>query len=392
MSAAGHAQRGAAYWPVSPGRFDTSRRNTMLQNVEHRKQKMADYTTPLVKNCWYVAALSSEVSRGLQERTLLGKTLLMYRKLDGAPVFMQNRCVHRNFPLSKGRLDGDQVVCGYHGMSYNPQGTCVFMPSLAKPPSHAQLQSYPVVEKAPLIWIWMGDPAKADPALIPETPWLDDPAWATVGGQFHMNSNYVAMHENLLDQTHFSVLHADTVGTPEYARSELDVRVEGDVVALKRSLRNAAPPPIYGIPMKLTGRQVDRFSDSKFPSPALHIAHAKIVNLEPAPGELVDYLVNITHLFTPETQGSIHYWWFNSRNFGLDDEAASKYLIDASNKAYQEDVDALTWIQAEVEKESEPIEELSFGPDRPGIAMRKILLRLATEESAAAESVPAAVA
>jgi phenylpropionate dioxygenase-like ring-hydroxylating dioxygenase large terminal subunit len=361
----------------------------MLQKIQSNKQKMADYTTPLIKNCWYVAALASEVTRELKERTLLGKTVLMYRTLDGAPVFMQNRCVHRSFPLSKGRLDGDQVVCGYHGMTYNPQGNCVFMPSLANAPVHAKLRSYPAVEKGPLIWVWMGDADKADPALIPETPWLSDPQWKTVNGQFHIKSNYVAMHENLLDQTHFSILHADTVGTPDYARSSLDVIVEGDVVGLKRALLNSPPPPIYGIPMKLMGRQVDRFSDSSFPSPALHIAHAKIVNLDPKETEKSEYLVNIVHFFTPETQGSIHYWWFNSRDFALDDEEASKYLTDTSYRAYQEDVDALTWIQDVVEKEDGPVEELSFGPDRPGIAMRKILLRLAMEESGEIAGQPA---
>ncbi len=355
----------------------------MSNLAQSSQQKMADFTTPLVYNCWYVAALADEVTRDLKERTLLGKTLLMYRTVDGAPVFMQNRCAHRSFPLSKGRLEGDTVVCGYHGMTYNPQGACVFMPSLAKAPTHAKVRSYPVVEQGPLIWIWMGDAARADPALIPATPWLSDAGWATVRGQFHIPSNYVAMHENLLDQTHFSVLHADTVGTPDYARSTLDVKVEGDVVGLQRALRDSPPPPIYGIPMKLMGRQVDRFSDSRFASPALHIAHAKIVNLAPHDGELAEYRVNIVHFFTPEQQGSIHYWWFNSRDFGLDDAEASAYLTETSMRAYQEDVDALTWIQAELEKEDEPPEELSFGPDRPGLAMRKILLRLARLETPA---------
>jgi phenylpropionate dioxygenase-like ring-hydroxylating dioxygenase large terminal subunit len=352
----------------------------MSNPAQASQQKMADFTTPLVYNCWYVAALADEVTRDLKERTLLGKTLLMYRTLDGAPVFMQNRCAHRSFPLSKGRLEGDTVVCGYHGMTYNPQGACVFMPSLAKAPTHARVRSYPVVEQGPLIWIWMGDAALADPALIPATPWLSDASWATVHGQFHIPSNYVGMHENLLDQTHFSVLHSDTVGTPDYARSTLDVKVEGDVVGLQRALRDSPPPPIYGIPMKLMGRRVDRFSDSRFASPALHIAHAKIVNLEPRDGELAEYRVNIVHFFTPEQQGSIHYWWFNSRDFGLDDTEASTYLTETSMRAYQEDVDALTWIQTELEKEDEPPEELSFGPDRPGLAMRKILLRLARLE------------
>lgn len=364
----------------------------MIQKTEAAKPKMANHTTPLVKNSWYVAALAEEVSRDLLERTLLGKTVLLYRKLDGTPVIMQNRCAHRSFPLSKGRLEGDQVVCGYHGMAYNPEGQCVSMPSLANAPSHAKIKSYPVQERGPLIWVWMGEAEKSDPALIPDTSWLSSPEWSTVSGSFHIDTNYVAMHENLLDQTHFSILHSDTVGTPDYARSELEVRNEGDVVQIHRALRNSAPPPIYGIPMKLTGRPVDRFSDSRFASPAAHIAFAKIVNLAPNVGEPIEFRVNITHLFTPEKQGSIHYWWFNSRDFFLDDTAADDYLRSASMKAYQEDVDALTWIQEEVEKGDGPPDELSFGPDRPGLAMRKTLLRLANAEIPAEPVEPAAVA
>ena len=65
----------------------------------------------------------------------------------------------------------------------------------------------------------------------------------------------------------------------------------------------------------------------------------------------------------------------------LDDADADRFLVQASTEAYQEDVDALTWIQETVERETEPFEELSFGPDRPGIAMRKILLKLANAEA-----------
>lgn len=368
----------------------------MLQKAAPAKPKMANHTTPLIMNCWYVAARAGEVTRTLLERTLLGKTVVLYRKLDGTPVIMQNRCAHRSFPLSKGRLEGDQVVCGYHGMAYNPEGQCVAMPSLANAPTHARIASYPTVERGPLIWVWMGEADKADPALIPDTAWLDSADWTTVTGYFHMKSNYVAMHENLLDQTHFAILHADTVGTPEYARSSLEIFNEGDVVRIQRALRDSPPPPIYGIPMQLTGRQVDRFSDSRFASPAGHIAFAKIVDLAAPDPAQAEYRVNITHLFTPEFQGTIHYWWFNSRDFGLDDAAASTYLTETSLKAYQEDVDALTWIQEEVEKGDGAPDELSFGPDRPGLAMRKIMLRLAMaeqpEEPQAAAAGPAAVA
>jgi len=343
--------------------------------------QLANHVTPLIRNCWYVAALSSEITRELKERILLETTVLMYRKQDGSAVIMNNRCIHRSFPLSKGRLDGDNVVCGYHGMIYNPEGQCVGMPSLANPPTHARVQGYPVVERGPLVWIWMGDANLASEDKIPNLPWLEDSAWKSVGGEFTLQSNYVAMHENLLDQTHFAILHSDTVGTPDYARSELQVHADGDKVIINRALRNSPPPMIYANPMKLVGRAVDRFSDSRFDTPALHVAHAKIVNLEPQEGELNEYRVNITHLFTPQSQGSIHYWWFNTRDFALSDAEVDTYFKDASTKAYYEDVDALTWIQETYDRAGGPVEELSFGPDRPGLMMRRNLLRLVNAEN-----------
>ncbi|MFD0666314.1 Rieske 2Fe-2S domain-containing protein [Ramlibacter sp. MAHUQ-53] len=343
--------------------------------------QMADHLTPLVRNCWYVAARSDEVGRTLLERTLLGTTVVLYRREDGTPVVLNNRCAHRSFPLSRSRLVGDNIVCGYHGMSYAPSGQCEGMPSLPNCPSHARVASYPAVERFPLVWVWMGDPALADPAKIPDTSWLADPAWATVQGQFRIQSNYVAMHENLLDQTHFGILHPGAVGTPEYARSTLDFRAEGDRVFILRTLHDSPPPGIYDTPMKLGGKRVDRYSDSRFESPAGHIAHARIVDPSPAPGRPAEFRVNITHLFTPERRNSIHYWWFNSRDFDLDDAHASDFLREQSQTAYAQDEEALNWIQQTYDDLGHAPPELSFGPDRPGLAMRKILLRLAQLEA-----------
>jgi phenylpropionate dioxygenase-like ring-hydroxylating dioxygenase large terminal subunit len=338
---------------------------------------IANHLTPLIRNCWYVAALGSEITRDLKERTLLGVPVVMYRTLAGLPVILSNRCLHRSFPLSKGRLDGDTVICGYHGMQYEASGQCVAMPSLANCPTHVRLQSFKAVERGPVVWVWMGDAALADESKIVDMPWLDSPDWATVGGQFTIPTNYVAMHENLLDQTHFAVLHSDTVGTPAYARSELEVVAKGDQIQILRVLRDSEPPPIYAVPMKLEGRRVHRYSDSRFATPALHVAHARIENFEPSQGERSNYHVNIVHAFTPEHQGSIHYWWFNSRDFALQDASSSDYLRQASMRAYQEDVDALTWIQQNYDHEYQlsgkaPM-ELSFRPDRPGILMRQLL-------------------
>jgi phenylpropionate dioxygenase-like ring-hydroxylating dioxygenase large terminal subunit len=75
------------------------------------------------------------------------------------------------------------------------------MPALTRAPSTAMVHTYPTVDRGPLTWIWMGAPDLADEALIPDTSWLSDPEWGTVTGNFHVRSDYVAMHENLIDLT-----------------------------------------------------------------------------------------------------------------------------------------------------------------------------------------------
>ncbi|TGP39844.1 hypothetical protein EN871_31190, partial [bacterium M00.F.Ca.ET.228.01.1.1] len=98
------------------------------------------------------------------------------------------------------------------------------------------------------------------------------------------------------------------------------------------------------------------------------------------------YRFNITHAFTPESNESIHYWWFNSRNFNLEDKEADAFLYEASDKAYKEDVDALEWILEAVTSDVEPQFDLNFAPDKPGLLMRQILLCMAATERQRASS------
>ncbi|BBF72018.1 aromatic ring-hydroxylating dioxygenase subunit alpha [Sphingomonas bisphenolicum] len=340
------------------------------------QERFADQTTPLIRDCWYVAGFSDEISREIISRRLLGIDIAMYRTVSGEPVAVRNRCPHRSFPLAKGRLDGDTLICGYHGMQFDPSGRCVTMPSMPIVPSNANVLAFPMAERGPIVWIWMGDADHADEDLIPDTSWLADAGWKSVRGQFRIKTDYVSMHENLLDQTHFPFLHPGTVGTPEYARSKLDVRRVGDVVIIDRALRDAAPPGIYGVPMQLMDRKVDRFSEARFASPAIHTAFASVVDRTGAEGPET-YRFNITHLITPETNESIHYWWFNSRDRRLDDPTADEFLLVASEQAYLEDVEALEWILEAVTTDVEPQFDLNFAPDKPGLLMRRILFEAA---------------
>jgi phenylpropionate dioxygenase-like ring-hydroxylating dioxygenase large terminal subunit len=341
----------------------------------------ANHATPLIRNCWYVAGRAAEIGRPPLARKLLGVEVALFRTEAGAPVAMRNRCPHRSFPLARGRLVGDRLVCGYHGMEFGTDGVCAHMPALTNAPAFAIVQTYPIADRGPLTWIWMGAPDLADEALIPDTSWLSDPAWGTVTGSFRINSDYVAMHENLIDQTHFPFLHPGSVGTPEYARSKLTASTENNQVVIRRELKDAPPPGVYGKPANLMHKRVDRTSEARFVSPALHTAFASVRDPVPDAGQPELYRYNITHAFTPETNNSIHYWWFNSRDYRTQDREIDTFMFEAHSQAYQEDVEALEWINEVVRNDGEAQFDLSFAPDKPGLMARRIMYRLSAQEA-----------
>src|SRR5688572_29601803 len=109
-----------------------------------------------LRNAWYVAAWDHEVGRALFPRTLLNTNVVMFRGEDGRVAALEDRCCHRNAPLSAGTLIGDEVQCGYHGLRYDGTGRCVEVPSQSQVPPGAQVRGYPAVERHRRIWLWMG--------------------------------------------------------------------------------------------------------------------------------------------------------------------------------------------------------------------------------------------
>ena len=75
-------------------------------------------------NAWYAIAWDAELRHELLPRTVANKKIVLYRRSDGQPVALEDACWHRLLPLSKGRLKGDEVVCGYHGLIYDEYGRC----------------------------------------------------------------------------------------------------------------------------------------------------------------------------------------------------------------------------------------------------------------------------
>lgn len=102
---------------------------------------------------WIAVAESGEVGRALLACEAAERKLVLYRQEDGRPVALDDECWHRLLPLSNGRLDGDNVVCAYHGLTFGPDGQCV-RARLGEPPARAKVHSHNAVDWAGLVWVW----------------------------------------------------------------------------------------------------------------------------------------------------------------------------------------------------------------------------------------------
>jgi phenylpropionate dioxygenase-like ring-hydroxylating dioxygenase large terminal subunit len=343
----------------------------------------ADRNTPLIRNCWYVAALAEEVGRSMTSRTILETRVLLFRTLAGNVVALHDRCPHRSYPLSRGVLEGDEVTCGYHGMRFGADGRCTSIPANeTATPEKVSVARFPVEERGPLLWIWMGDADKAEPELIPSYDWMSSPDWVHTTNSFEINASYVALHENLLDLTHFTYLHPTTVGTPEYAASPLEVIHDERGIGVFRKLLDQAPPPAFAGAMDLVGRRVNRFSESIFVTPAANTTRAWFENPAPKPGERDTFHLRLAHFATPISRSKFVYRWFAARNFALDNENVSVGISRATDTAFQEDLGALQAIQDTLDIESGAFREYSFASDKPGLEMRRLIARLAKAEAA----------
>ncbi|WP_193076005.1 aromatic ring-hydroxylating dioxygenase subunit alpha [Pseudomonas sp. FME51] len=188
-----------------------------------------------LRNCWYVAAWDYEIAGdNLLARTIINEPLVFYRKAGGGIAALQDRCCHRSAPLSIGRKEGDALRCMYHGLKFDSDGVCIEIPGQDRIPPQACVRSFPVVEQYSWVWVWMGDPAMADPALIPPAMALDAPDWIFRSGSIEYEANYQLVNDNLLDFSHLSFVHSDSFGVgpdwaqvrPKVTRLERGVRVQ----------------------------------------------------------------------------------------------------------------------------------------------------------------------
>lgn len=329
-------------------------------------------------NCWYVAATSEEIGTTPLGRRLLGTPVALYRTGSGEVVAMEDRCAHRAYPLSAGRLEGDRIICGYHGFAYDPNGRCVDVPSQDKVPVGAQVRTFPVYERAPFVWIWLGHPGAAALRTPPATPWLGDPAWAIQGERLRVEANYLLLHEHYLDLTNVFAMHTANVPPGMERLPSLDeVEVSEMSVGYSRVLPPASladwEAEATGLPR---GPEYHRHEQGTFVSPALHVQRW-VIETEGA-GSFEQMRI---HGFTPETPTTTHVFLRVAHNYATDRAVVSEHLRRVFLDMTQRDAAVLEVVQRQLAEEGEPRRDINVKADRAALRARRVAQAMVAEEA-----------
>jgi phenylpropionate dioxygenase-like ring-hydroxylating dioxygenase large terminal subunit len=339
-------------------------------------------------NAWYAAAYDVELGRALLPRTIAGSRLVMFRTAAGAPVALENACWHRLLPLSEGSLEGDELVCGYHGLRYNTDGQCTFMPSQRTINPAARVGTFPVVERHRFVWVWVGDPELADPDQVPDLHWNDDPGWAGDGRLIEVACNYKLIVDNLMDLTHETFVHGSSIGHRAVAEAPFEVTHGPSSVTVTRWMIDIDAPPFWSTQLRWKlghdTERVDRWQIITFTAPgtiAIDVGVAPTGTGAPDGDRSQGVNGYVLNTMTPADERSTHYFWAFARNYALDDQRITHLLREGVAGVFGEDEVILAAQQRSIDEHPDK-EFYNLNIDGGAMWARRLIDRMLGAESA----------
>jgi phenylpropionate dioxygenase-like ring-hydroxylating dioxygenase large terminal subunit len=314
-----------------------------------------------LRNYWYVAATAEEIPHGeLLSRLICNEPVVIFRGDDGKVAALEDRCCHRRYPLSKGKLEGCSIRCGYHGMLFNVEGKCTEIPGQETIPRNAFVKHYEVIERYKWIWIWIGDEGLANADNIPDYHWFDDPNWRGKSTRFHVKTNFKLVVENLLDLSHLSFVHTSTIGNRAVVDAKVTFDRNDNEVRVNRWMRNIPPPPSYVRAAVILHERVDRWQIIHFMPPSFCRLYVGAMEPGMTPEQIatapkMEWL-NLNAM-TPETEHTTHYFWGQVHNHDLDKPEVTDLIFNEVHTAFLEDKDVF----------EEQQKSISRGVDRPEV-------------------------
>jgi phenylpropionate dioxygenase-like ring-hydroxylating dioxygenase large terminal subunit len=348
---------------------------------------MGDY----VRNAWYPAAWSRDIARELISRRILEQEIVLYRTGTGSVAALEDVCPHRLTPLSMGRLKGDTIECGYHGMTFDCRGECVRIPGQAIIPRNAKVRSYPAIENMGLAWIWMGDPALAVASQIYDLPQFHDPRWSAVEGDaLRIDCHYLSLADNLCDPSHVSFVHLSTLGNIEGEDVPVHSEKSGkNKLVTWRWIVDSPAIPLFQKFGNFAGN-VDRWHYYHYTAPSIAVIDfGSALTGTGAPEGVRNNCIQIYAChFTPvDADTCIDHWLF-VKNFATD-EATSMAMVEQFRIAFNEDKVILEAIHRK-EKQPRAWRPIKLAIDAAPVRMRRMVEDMITAETSSEPGVTAA--
>jgi vanillate O-demethylase monooxygenase subunit len=278
-------------------------------------------------NQWWVAAASAEVGDKPLARLLLEQPVVIWRPGPGEVAVLEDRCSHRQIPLSFGVQVGRALQCNYHGLRFGRDGRCVLAPGMKAPTPAMNIQSYPAVERDGYVWVWFGSKAP-DHSLIPDYSWQVSGEYSGKIGYASIGCSYLLGLENVLDTSHFAFLHPNSVGSAAYADTPMATWIEGPEVVSRRRVENLAPSLLFN---KLTQSPTVTLTDEmRWRGPSYMWLTTTV--------EAPDGVFRMRGLapYTPERRDSHHHWFSHFCDFPLSDEQQG-IITKVAGMAIEED-------------------------------------------------------
>lgn len=337
-----------------------------------------------LRNAWYMTGWSDEVgSLGLARR-IIDRPVFVFRLGDGTLAAVLDRCPHRFAPLSLGVREGDNLVCGYHGLTFSPLGKCVRNPYSERIPAGTDLTTFPVVERDGIVWLWAGAAESADIALVPEFPFIpDSPRSRTIHGYTLMQANYEYGTDNLLDLSHIEFVHRGTfAGQGVIFAGKHSVHTEGETIHSNWFMPRIAPPSVaqgHYPPDVL----VDHWLDMRWNAPAsMRLTIGACSHGEPRDA---GFELPQAHILTPQDEHTTHYFWSSTRYHDLDSPKMDAILATLFGEAFNlEDKPMIEAAYANVgAADFWAAKPVSLGVDQGGARARRMIEKLLRSEQAA---------
>ena len=314
---------------------------------------------------WYATIRIEDLKGGPKPFTLLGEKIVLWLDENGEPACLQDRCCHRTAKLSKGWCDNGHLVCGYHGWTYDRDGTLVRIPQFSPDQVVPRLgvRPYHCAERYGYAWVCLEEPL----APIPDVPEDREPGFRRIQ-QFHdvWKTAPLRLMENSFDNAHFAFVHKGTFGQmsqpkPEkYELNETDYGFEAETI-----VTIANPPMAYRV-TGTTAPETKRHMRNKWFMP-----FCRRLDIE-YPSGLRHIIFNCA---TPVDDGSIKLAQILYRN-DTEENCSTQELIDWDAVIIEEDRDILESTDPDTPVDMKRKVEAHMPSDRPGMIMRRRLNEL----------------